>query len=320
MSETLPVNTNPTESTGPQASAREDTVGLLGNAYQALTEQHATEDQRWAFGAGFDQDPLAGIEDAIPGNIPGEQLGEYCVMLGDDALIAAQRLTEWCTNAPELEDEVALANIALDLLGQARMLYSRSAKVDGSFRDEDDFAYFREPEEFRNVTLAELADADFAQVIVRLLFFATWRLGLLRRLRNSRDPVLAAIASKAVNENEYHREYAMTWTVRLGDGTEESHHRMRKALTAVEPALGELFIDTPIESGMAEMGVGVRQSDSLEHVGNELEEVLNAATLPMPDLTSTSDYAGRQGIHSKEFRELIGQMQSLARRHPDARW
>ena len=154
------------------------------NAYEALTEEN---DPRWAFGTGF-ADPLAGVDTALPTGVSGDDLATYCLMLGDDALVMSHRLQQWCTNAPTLEDEVALANIALDLLGQARLLLTRAGAADRSGRSEDHFAYFREASEFRNVTLVEATNGDFADCVVRLLIFATWRLAVLDRLVESARP------------------------------------------------------------------------------------------------------------------------------------
>src|SRR5882724_9003847 len=145
-------------------------------AYQAIAED--SDDQRWAFGTGF-ADPLAGIETAVPDGVAGPDLGLYCLMLGDDALVMSHRLQEWLARAPELEEETALANIALDLLGQARLLLTRAGQADGTGRTEDDYAFGRDAAQFRNVGLAEVTDADFAGLIARLLAFSTWRLALL---------------------------------------------------------------------------------------------------------------------------------------------
>ena len=169
------------------------------SAYQALAEVH--EDARWAFGTGFD-DPLSGVDTTVPSGVDGAALAAYCLMLGDDALICAQRLTEWVTRAPELEEEVALANIGLDLLGQARLLLSRAAQADpavvpagGSAVPEDALAYFREQHDYRNARLCELDNGDFAFSMVRLLVLSAWRLAVLDRLAGSAVPVLAALAA-----------------------------------------------------------------------------------------------------------------------------
>ena len=181
-------------------------------AYEAITEESG--DQRWAFGTGF-ADPLAGVDTALPDGVPGADLAAYCLMIGDDALIMSHRLQEWLARAPELEEETALANIALDLLGQARLLLTRAGRADGTGRTEDDLAFGRGPDEFRNVRLAEVRDADFGGLIARLLVFSTWRLAQLDRLRESADAVLAAIAAKGVQELTYHRDYAAQWLLRL---------------------------------------------------------------------------------------------------------
>src|SRR5216683_6447205 len=180
-------------------------------AYRSLSEE--TEDHRWAFGTGF-TDPLEGIDASVPDGVDARTLATYCLMLGDDALIYSHRLQQWLARAPELEEETALANIALDLLGQARLLLARAGAADGTGRGEDDYAFGRLEREFRNVRLAEVTDADFGGLIARLLVFSTWRLALLARLRDSRDPVLAAVAAKGVSEVAYHRDYAGRWAVR----------------------------------------------------------------------------------------------------------
>src|SRR5215472_11401099 len=167
------------------------------SAYQSLAEE--TEDQRWAFGTGF-TDPLEGIDASVPDGIDAAALTAYCLALGDDALIYSHRLQQWATRAPELEEETALANIALDLLGQARLLLTRAAQAEGRGRDEDQLAFFRDEREFRNVRLVERADADFAELTARLLVFSAWRLAQFERLMADPDPVLAAIAAKAVKE------------------------------------------------------------------------------------------------------------------------
>src|SRR5207245_1575525 len=213
-------------------------------AYRSLSEE--TEDHRWAFGTGF-TDPLEGIDASVPDGVDGQALATYCLMLGDDALIYSHRLQQWMTRLPELEEETALANIALDLLGQARMLLARAGLAEGALlpegsgRREDELAFFRDEYEFRNVRLVEALDADFAELAGRLLIFSAWRLALFGRLAGSKDPVLAAIAAKGVNELAYHRDYAAGWVIRLGDGTSLSHDRMQAALAAIWPLVEELF-------------------------------------------------------------------------------
>ncbi len=217
------------------------------NAYEAITEDN--DDRHWAFGTGFD-DPLSGVDRALPSHVDSADLVAYCLMLGDDALILSQRLAEWCSHAPELEEDVALANIALDLLGQARLLLSRAGEVEGAGRDEDALAYLRDEHEFRSVRLVEIdcgpgPGGDFATTIARLLVFSTWRLAVFEQLASSVDPVLAAIAAKGVKELAYHRDHAAQWTLRLAGGTEYSRERMVAGAGAGVAAGGRAVRDAP---------------------------------------------------------------------------
>ncbi len=281
------------------------------NAYEAITEEN---DSRWAFGTGF-EDPLSGVDTTVPSGVDGARLAAYCLMLGDDALIFSHRLQEWCTNAPELEDEVAIANIALDLLGQARLLLARAGKADGSERSEDSYAFFRSEQDYRNVRLAELEGGHFGHLIARLLIFSVWRLALLQRLQSSVDPVLAAIADKGVKEVAYHRDYAAQWAVRLGDGTELSHERMQEGLDSVWPYVGELF--AAHEAELVESPSLRPEFDAI------LDQVLAAATLTRPEtgaLAGVSGRMGRDGVHTERMGFLLAELQSVAREHPDATW
>ncbi|MGF0173472.1 1,2-phenylacetyl-CoA epoxidase subunit PaaC [Streptomyces sp. Marseille-Q5077] len=271
------------------------------HVYMTLAEGH-DDDTRWAYGTGF-EDPLHGVDTTVPEGIDAGELAAVCVALADDALIAAQRLGEWVTRAPELEEEVALANIGLDLLGQARLLYSRAGQADGTGRDEDAYAYFRDAGDFCNVRLAELPNGDFAFSIVRLLMFASWRLAHFERLASHPDPVLAAIATKGVKELAYHRQYAAEWAVRLGDGTQESHRRMRRAQEQVAPYLGELFT----------------AYDVRDEVVTVLRQVTEAAGLPMPVYRPLPG-SGRDGEHTEHLAPLLAELQGVARAHPEATW
>nr|WP_305784794.1 1,2-phenylacetyl-CoA epoxidase subunit PaaC [Actinoplanes lichenis] len=241
-------------------------------------------------------------------------------MLGDDALIMSHRLQEWVTRAPEIEDELALANIALDLLGQARLLLGRAAEVEDAGRDEDSLAYGREAGEFRNVCLAEPADADFAHLMARLLAFATWRLALLDRLSASADPVLAAIAAKGVKEVTYHRDYAARWVVRLGDGTDLSHQRMQAAMTAVATQTGELFAVHPVEQAMAAAGFGVDPAQLRPEFATVWSQVLDAATLEAPADPAVGVGEGRDGRHTAALSGILDELQSVARSTPGGVW
>jgi ring-1,2-phenylacetyl-CoA epoxidase subunit PaaC len=240
-------------------------------------------------------------------------------MLGDDALLLSHRLQQWVAHAPELEEEAALANIALDLLGQARFLLARAGTVDGSGRTEDDYAFQRGPAQFRHVRLVELVDRDFGVAMARLLVFSTWRLAVLDRLRASRDPMLAAIADKGVKEVTYHREYAAQWVIRLGDGTEFSHRRVQAVLDQIAPFVGELFTDSDVETRLAAAGVGVRPSETRAEFDAALDAVLSAATLGCP-AWSASGGATRIAGQRDTLTRLLAELQSVARAHPGATW
>ena len=293
------------------------------NAYQSLVETLGHDDPRWAFGSGV-EDVQAEITSPVPDGVDPADLAEYCLMLGDDALIYSHRLTEWVTNAPELEEEVALANTALDLLGQARVLLARAGHVEGRGRDEDALAYLRTEPEFRCVALAEPPDdRDFGRAIARLLLFSTWRLALLQRLPGSRDPVVAAVAGKGVKELTYHRDHAARWTLRLGDGTAESHRRMQAALDAMWPYLEELFRTSDVERRLVAAGVAVDPAQLRGEVDAVLDEVLGRATLTRPTVPPAGPInggAGRQGLHTEYLGHVLAEMQSLARQHPGATW
>jgi ring-1,2-phenylacetyl-CoA epoxidase subunit PaaC len=286
------------------------------NAYEAITE--ATEDHRWAYGTGF-TDPLLGVDDALPAGVAGADLAEYCQMLGDDALVLSHRLQQWLTRAPELEEETALANIALDLLGQARLLLSRAGQAEASGRSEDDFAFWREAPQFRNACLVEPADDDFAVLVVRLLVYSAWRLAVFERLRSSGDPILAAVAGKGVHELAYHRDYAGQWTVRLGDGTDVSRNRVRHALDVVCAESGELFATTETEARLAASGIAVDPAALRPEVEAVLRAVSADAGLPAPVIADGA-VRGRSGRHTPALADVLEEMHSVARAHPGATW
>jgi ring-1,2-phenylacetyl-CoA epoxidase subunit PaaC len=279
--------------------------------YDHLSDEHG-DDHRWAFGTGF-TDPLEGIDTSVPDGLDATALSSYCLMLGDDALIYSHRLQQWMTRLPELEEETALANIALDLLGQARMLLARAATIENT--TEDTLAYFRDEREYRNVRLVERLDEDFAELVARLLIFSTWRLALFERLAESRDPVLAAIAGKGVKELTYHRDYAAQWVVRLGDGTELSHQKMQAALEVIWPLVDELF-DASADPAV-EMVVDRGEFDVV------LDSVLATATLDRPTAgrrAAVAGRTGRDGVHTEALGYVLAELQSVARKYPDATW
>ena len=242
-------------------------------------------------------------------------LFEYTLGLADDALISAQRMGWWISRAPELEEDVALANIGLDQLGQARSLLTYAAELEGEGRTEDGLAYLRDEREFRNVKLVERPMTDFGVAMARLLAFATYQLHLYRALSTSSDTTLAGIAAKAVKEVAYHVDHASHWVLRLGDGTDESHARMQAALDAEWPYLAELF--TPIDPSLADR---VADPAHLEDaVVADVRQVVTEATLAMPEVSRALG-GGRQGLHTEHLGYLLAEMQHLHRSHPGATW
>ncbi|NUW46163.1 1,2-phenylacetyl-CoA epoxidase subunit PaaC [Nonomuraea rhodomycinica] len=285
-----------------------------------MNDEYAGDSSQWAFGTGF-EDPLAGVDTTVPPGVDPAELAAYCLMLGDDALVMAQRLSEWCSRAPDLEEDIALANMALDLLGQARLLLSRAAAADpgvvpalpeGSpVPAEDALAFFRDAERFRNVRLAEVENGDFAHVVVRLLLFSVARLALLERLRASPDQVLAAVAAKGVKEITYHRDWAGRWFLTLAQGTEESRRRLEAALDALWPYQAELVAP--------HTGFGVDPATLRDEVDVVLDQVLAVSGVERPDRPPLSG-TGRDGAHTAALASLLAEMQVVARAHPSGRW
>ncbi|WP_412541448.1 1,2-phenylacetyl-CoA epoxidase subunit PaaC [Longispora sp. K20-0274] len=226
---------------------------------------------------------------------PAAQLGGTDLNLGDDALIAAQRLAEWTSRAPELEEDVALANIALDLLGQARMFLSRVGSALG--KTEDELAFLRTDRQYTNVQLVELPNGDFAHAIVRLLFFSAYQRELYTAMAGDE------IADKAIKEVDYHVDHARLWTLRLGDGTDESHARAQAAVDALWPYTHELFEGNDLRTGWLAT----------------VEPILAEATLTRPD-DGWAPTGGRQGLHTTHLSYLLAEMQVLHRAHPGATW
>jgi ring-1,2-phenylacetyl-CoA epoxidase subunit PaaC len=256
---------------------------------------------------------------------------EEVLGLGDDALIAAQRLAQWCARAPELEEDIALTNIALDQLGAARALLSYAGELEGAGRDEDALAYLRDDREFRNVLLVELPDRDFAVAMGKLLFLAAYQRDRYERLAANGDERLGGIAGKAVKESAYHLDHATLWTVRLGDGTEESRHRMQSAVDELWPYTYELFdalsgADATVSTTAAQGRAQAEATDLAD--GTELrdgwlatvEPVLAEATLTRPADDGWKPRGGREGRHTEHLSYLLAEMQVLHRAHPGARW
>ena len=243
----------------------------------------------------------------------------YALRLGDDALVLGQRLCEWAARSPQLEEDVALLNIALDLLGAARSLLTRAGELEGAGRDEDDLAYLREERDFLSCHLVELENGDFSFTIARLLVFSTYQHALYSALTSSTDATLAAIAAKAVKEVDYHRDHATEWTLRLGDGTDESHRRMQDAADRVRRYADELFDASWIPAELLDAGAAVDVSALHDGCRRSWEAVLERATLVLTDVVPAVG-GGRRGVHDVRMGYLLAEMQHLHRSHPGASW
>jgi ring-1,2-phenylacetyl-CoA epoxidase subunit PaaC len=256
----------------------------------------------------------------------------YCLQLADNALILGQRNAEWCSNGPTLEEDIAQANLSLDLIGQARLLYQYAAKLEGS--NEDHYAYFREASEFRNLTLLELPhfethtgllaatakhERDYATTICRNFLYSAYALLQWHELQRSADAEIAAIAAKSLKEVRYHLRVSRDWLVRLGDGTAESRARMQAGLNALWPYTQELFAQSPIEAAALEAGVGIDPRNLRDAWNQIVSDALSEATLKRP---ADGGYIpqGKRGLHSVHLSYLLAEMQSLARAHPQAVW
>ena len=244
-------------------------------------------------------------------------IAEYAIRLGDDALILSHRLSEWSARSPQIEEDLALMNIALDLLGQARTLLAYGGSFTG--RSEDDLAYLREERQFTNLQIAELDNGDFAVTLLRQLLFSTYQHELYRDLVSSQDPQLAAIAAKAVKEVAYHIEHSATWVIRLGDGTQLSHAKAQAALEAVWPFTHDMFADDDLARRMARAGVGPLPSALRDAWLGSVEKVLTEATLTLPQ-DNWKPSGGRTGMHIQSFGFMLAEMQHLHRSHPGAAW
>jgi ring-1,2-phenylacetyl-CoA epoxidase subunit PaaC len=249
----------------------------------------------------------------------------YALRLGDDALILSHRLAEWSSRAPALEQDIALTNIGLDLLGQARALLTYAGEVEGAGRSEDDLAYLRSEAEFTNCQLVELPNGDFAVTMARQLFFSAYQLELYRRLAGGADATLAAVAAKAVKavkavkEVAYHVDHAAGWVIRLGDGTDESHRRMQAGIERMWPFTFELFETDDVTGRLAAAGAAVDPAGLKAGWDERITAVLAEATLERP-ADGWRPSGGRRGIHSEHLGFILAEMQHLHRSHPGATW
>jgi ring-1,2-phenylacetyl-CoA epoxidase subunit PaaC len=243
----------------------------------------------------------------------------YALRRADDALILGHRLSEWCGHAPAMEEDMALANMGLDLLGQARELYSYAADVEGQGNDEDKFAYLRDVRQYRNLLLLEQPNGDFARTMVRQFFYAAFADLYWRAMMKSSDATLAAIAAKSEKESAYHLRHSSEWMVRLGDGTEESHRRAQTAVDDLWAYTGEMFQVDESERALIERGVAVDPATLHSQWQQTVSGVVTEATLTLPK-SVWMQQGGRSGKHSEHLGHLLSELQSMQRTFPGAAW
>ncbi|MCZ6664861.1 MAG: phenylacetate-CoA oxygenase subunit PaaC [Gammaproteobacteria bacterium] len=244
---------------------------------------------------------------------------EAVLRLGDNALILGQRLSEWCGHSPFLEEDIAIANTALDHIGRARMLLSHAGELEGRGRSEDDLAYFRDEREFRNFLMVELPIGDFAFTLVRQFLLDVYHHELYARLKGSTDATLAGIAAKAVKECAYHVRRSGEWVLRLGDGTTESHDRAQPALDELWGFSHELFAGDAVDRAMADAKIAPDLAVIYEHWRREVEAILIEATLQIPD-DGWQATGGREGVHTEHMGHLLAELQVLQRAYPELEW
>jgi ring-1,2-phenylacetyl-CoA epoxidase subunit PaaC len=244
---------------------------------------------------------------------------QYLLRIGDTALIHGQRLAEWCGHAPIVEEDIALTNVALDHIGQARALLTRAGQLEGQGYDEDQLAFLRDERDYRNVAMAELPRGDFGFTVLRCAMLATWFRLLWERLHDSSDTELAGIAGKAVKEARYHQRHAADWVVRLGDGTDESRTRMEAALQQLWRYTPELFESDTVDEQAAAQALGPRWSDLREPWLAEMQALLDDAKLDMPK-DSAFRSTGKQGVHTEHMGYILTELQYLQRTYPGGAW
>lgn len=248
------------------------------------------------------------------------QVSQLALRLGDDRLVLGHRLSEWCGHAPILEEDIALANIALDLIGEAQAFLNLAGELEGRGRDADKLTYFRDEREFTNLQLVEQPNGDFADTLVKQYLFHAFSNVYLEGLEHSKHPQLAALAAKSLKESRYHLRHTREWMLRLGDGTEESHARVQKALNQLWSFTGELFEADEIDLELAK----AQMAPDLAGLKSKWQEIvkatLNEATLSEPDPKTFMQKGSRAGVHSEYLGHMLAEMQILPRSYPDAKW
>ena len=244
----------------------------------------------------------------------------YVLRLADNVMVLSQRLSQWCGKGPALEEDMALTNVALDLIGQARLWYSYAAELEGKGRTEDDLAFLRDAHDFHNFLLLEQPNGTYADTLMRQFLFDTWHYHYLQALKQSTDQQIAAIAEKSLKEVTYHLRRSSDLVVRLGDGTELSQEMMQTALEELWRFTGEMFIDDEIDVAMQAAGISPLPSALKVAWDTHLADVMHAATLRLPDANSWMQKGGKQGVHTEHMGYLLAEMQFLQRAYPGAQW
>jgi ring-1,2-phenylacetyl-CoA epoxidase subunit PaaC len=248
-----------------------------------------------------------------------DYLYDYTLHLADNSLIMGHRLSEWTGHAPILEQDIAISNIALDLIGESRNFYQYAAQIKGDGATEDTLAYFRNTQDFKNILLVELPNGDWAKTIMKLFFFSTYQYYLYQKLIASSDKQLSAVAEKSLKEVTYHVKWSSEWVIRLGDGTEESNNRIKNALKELWDYTVEMFIPSNYESECAQNNIGVEVSSLKNDWEYKVKEIFDEATLSIPaERMDKSD--GKNGVHSKHLEEILNEMQFLQRTYPGCEW
>jgi ring-1,2-phenylacetyl-CoA epoxidase subunit PaaC len=246
-------------------------------------------------------------------------LFEYLLRLGDDSLILGHRLSEWCGHGPILEEDIALTNLSLDLIGQATSIFDYAGKVEGKDRSEDDLAFLRFDKDYRNLLLVERPNGDFGVTIMRQFLFDAYRKPLFERLVNSSDEMIAAIAAKSLKETNYHLKHSSEWVIRLGDGTEESHNRTQEALNELWKYAAEIFYEDEVDAELKANGV-LPDMDSLKSDWETtVNAVLEEATLKIPE-NNWKQEGGRKGLHSEHLGYILAELQYMQRAYPNMEW
>jgi ring-1,2-phenylacetyl-CoA epoxidase subunit PaaC len=245
---------------------------------------------------------------------------EYLLRQGDNALILSQQLCQWCGKGPALEEDMALSNIALDLLGQTRMWLTYAGELEGRGRDEDQLAFLRDAGEFRNCLLVEQPNGDYAQTLMRQFFFDSWHYFLMEGLTNSSDPRIADIAEKSIKEITYHLRRSSDLVVRLGDGSDVSHAKMQAAADELWTYTGEMFLYDAVDQAMVAQGVAPADTVLLDAYLQHVGEVFEEATLAMPSPQAYMQRGGKQGRHTERLGFILAEMQFLQRAYPDSEW